>query len=141
MLSRGAGHVVNVSSVAAIVCFPGLSIYSATKAALTQFTGSLRADLRGLPIGVTVVDLGGVETEMAAEALRYAPIRAFGERTGQAATLLPPEQVADAILEAIRENRRHVRLPAAYEAMFEQADRPRLEIESVLAALDVPPRA
>lgn len=58
MLVRGAGHLVNVSSMAGVASFPGLAAYSSTKAGLTQFTAGLRADLRGTPVGTTLVELG-----------------------------------------------------------------------------------
>jgi short-subunit dehydrogenase len=38
MLNRGGGHIVNVTSFAATVPMPGLVAYSASKAALGQFT-------------------------------------------------------------------------------------------------------
>src|ERR1700722_16557801 len=47
MLRRGGGHIVNVSSLAGLSVFPGLTTYSASKAALSHFTAGLRADLRG----------------------------------------------------------------------------------------------
>lgn len=139
MLSRGAGHIVNVSSVGGIICLPGLSVYSTTKAALTQFTGSLRADLRDLPIKVTLVELGAVATEMYADASSYAPLHTFGERTGMSATL-PVAEVADAILAGIREGQAHVRLPESVVPMCEQADKPRADIAQAFIALGVPPR-
>ena len=43
----------------------GTAVHSATKAALTHFSSGLRADLEGLPIGTTVVEVGVVpDTEM-----------------------------------------------------------------------------
>jgi uncharacterized protein len=66
MLELGGGHIVNVSSMAGCSVLPGLVSYSASKAALTHFTAGLRADLRGLPIGTTVVELGPIPTEMLA---------------------------------------------------------------------------
>src|SRR3954471_13454671 len=64
MLVRGRGHIVNVSSLAGAGALPGLAAYSSTKAGLTHFTAGLRADLRGKPIGTTVVELGPVTTDM-----------------------------------------------------------------------------
>jgi NAD(P)-dependent dehydrogenase (short-subunit alcohol dehydrogenase family) len=65
--------VVNVSSLAGIVVFPGLVTYSASKAALSHFTAGLRADFRGLPIGTTLVELGAVPTDLLAKADNYEP--------------------------------------------------------------------
>src|SRR6476619_5187084 len=38
MLGRGGGHIVNISSCASAVVFPGLVSYSASKAGLSHFT-------------------------------------------------------------------------------------------------------
>jgi uncharacterized protein len=73
MLRRGGGHIVNVSSLAGCVALPGLVTYSASKAALTHFTAALRADLRGLPIRTTLVELGPIPTDMQTRAENYAP--------------------------------------------------------------------
>ena len=72
MLRRGGGHIVNVS-IGGCIAFPGNAPYSASKAALSQLTAGLRADLRGLPIRTTLVQLGPVPTDMLAESDQYAP--------------------------------------------------------------------
>ena len=76
MLARGGGHIVNISSMAGCSVLPGLVSYSASKAALTHFTAGLRADLRGLPIGTTLVELGPIPTEMLAQTDDYVPTAA-----------------------------------------------------------------
>ena len=84
MLLRGGGHIVNMSSMGGGVAFPGNIAYSASKAALSQFTAGLRADLRGLPIRTTLVALGTVRTDMLAESERYLPIaRSYRRLTGR----------------------------------------------------------
>jgi short-subunit dehydrogenase len=75
MLDRGGGHIVNVSSLAGVAAFPGLTTYASTKAGLSQFTSGLRADLRGKPIGTTLVELGPVPTDMLDQADDYQPTR------------------------------------------------------------------
>ena len=55
MVERGRGQIVNISSMASVAVFPGLTAYSASKAALSHFSAGLRADLKGLPVGVTNV--------------------------------------------------------------------------------------
>lgn len=63
MKARGRGHVVNLSSIAGTYPYPGGNVYGATKAFVTQFSLNLRADLLGLPIRVTNIEPGMVETE------------------------------------------------------------------------------
>lgn len=55
MVRWGSGHLVQMSSVAGPVPFPGLTAYGATKAGLINFAESLRVELRFTDIGITVV--------------------------------------------------------------------------------------
>ena len=132
MLARGRGHIVNVSSLAGVAAFPGLAGYASTKAGLTQFTAGLRADLKGTPIGTTVVELGPIPTEMLDHVHNYAPTEASFRRFYQIKLLvdIPVTQVADAIVDAIVHNRRHVRFPkrAAFNAMLTEAPRRIVEV-------------
>jgi len=61
----GVGHIVNVSSVAGLLGFPGMSAYCAAKFAIRGFTESLRGELKGSNIGVSCVHPGGVATNIA----------------------------------------------------------------------------
>ncbi len=113
MLGRGGGHIVNVSSMADCAVFPGLAAYSASKAALSHFTAGLRADLRGLSIGTTLVELGPIPTDMLAETEDYEPTAKAFQRfyRMRLAVDVPREKVADAVVEAVQKDRRHVRIP------------------------------
>jgi short-subunit dehydrogenase len=55
MLRRGRGHFVYISSIAGKVPSARVPIYSATKAGLRGFCGSLRQDLHGSGVGASVV--------------------------------------------------------------------------------------
>ncbi len=113
MLARGGGHIVNISSGAGSVMFPGLVIYSASKAALSHFTAGLRADFRGLPIRTTLVELGPVLTEMLAHTDDYEPTAKAFERAYRlrAGIKLSRERVADDVVRAVQKDRRHLRVP------------------------------
>lgn len=63
MVARGAGHVVNIGSVAASWPYPGGNAYGGTKAFVQQFSRNLRADLVGKNIRVSLVEPGMCETE------------------------------------------------------------------------------
>ena len=63
MIARGAGHVVNLGSVAGRHVYPGGAVYCATKFAVRALTEGLRLDLMGTPLRVTNVSPGMVETE------------------------------------------------------------------------------
>lgn len=64
MLERRRGHLVGVSSLAALSPLPTSSVYSATKAGLTMFLTSLQLDLRGTGVHATVVHPGFVRTPL-----------------------------------------------------------------------------
>jgi short-subunit dehydrogenase len=63
MLERRAGHIVAISSLAGYRGLPGSAAYSAAKGGLTNFLESLRIDLRGTGVDVTVIAPGFVRTK------------------------------------------------------------------------------
>ena len=64
MLARGSGQIVGISSLAAFRGFPGSGAYCASKAALSTFFESLRAELRPRNIYVTTIHPGFIDTPM-----------------------------------------------------------------------------
>ena len=113
MLERGGGHLVNVSSLAGVGVFPGIAFYASSKAGLSQFTAGLRADLKGLPIGTTLVELGPVPSDMLDQVEDYRPTDDSFKRFYKLQLIadVPKETVAREVVEAVRKGRRHVRLP------------------------------
>jgi len=113
MLGRGGGHIVNISSNAGCGVVPGLVAYCASKAALSHFTAGLRADLRGLPIGTALVELGPIPTDMLAGLDDYEPTAESFRRLYRTRLMVdvPREKVADEVVAAVQKGRRHVRLP------------------------------
>ncbi len=63
LIGSGDGHVVNVTSIAALQGYPGGSGYNAAKFGARGVTESLRHELLGQPVRVTEVLPGMVETE------------------------------------------------------------------------------
>jgi uncharacterized protein len=140
MVERGRGHIVNFSSLGGAGVFPGLAVYSATKAAVAHFTAGLRADLRGLPVGTTLVELGPIPTEMLDSVNAYEPARASYARFYRLHLVVdtPVERVAEKVVDAVRRNRRHVRLPTRAAPLPLLAEAPRRLIETLISG--VPPR-
>lgn len=64
MLQQGSGHLVGLSSVAAVRGFPQSSAYCASKAALTSYLESIRLDLKSYGIRVTSIHPGYINTPM-----------------------------------------------------------------------------
>jgi short-subunit dehydrogenase len=113
MLPRRNGHIVNVSSLGAIIPFPGLTAYGGSKAGLSRFTAGLRAELRGTGIGSTLVELGGVRTDMVEHTRTFAPTERAWRRF-EALRLsvdLDPDFVATRVVRAVQRDKPSVQLP------------------------------
>ena len=96
------GRIVNISSLNGLVSVPGQAAYCASKFAVRGFSNSLRHELAGTNVGVSVVHPGGVATSIAKSA-RIAPALDDGQsemRRKRAERLLrmPPEQAGEIIV-------------------------------------------
>jgi short-subunit dehydrogenase len=111
MVERRQGRIVNVSSMAAAAVPPGLAFYGASKAGLSQFTAGLRQDIRTPGVGFTLVEIGSVDTEMDAQSRHYGPIKAMTQQSGGFDVVMKVDDVAAAIVDAVRHDRDAVRLP------------------------------
>jgi short-subunit dehydrogenase len=94
MRGRG-GQLIFVSSVVGLRALPYLGGYAAAKAALDRLSESLRVELRGSGIAVTLVRPGTTRTGFAERRLG-----AGHERRRVSARAATPEQVAQAIVRA-----------------------------------------
>jgi NAD(P)-dependent dehydrogenase (short-subunit alcohol dehydrogenase family) len=81
MREQGSGHIIQISTIGAVVAFPSLGGYHASKWALEGLTESLAQEVAGFGIKVTLVEPGGFDTDWAgasavfADALpQYAPL-------------------------------------------------------------------
>ena len=64
MKQRGCGYIINMSSMAAKLPCPGITIYSATKAYLKSFGKSLYFEMRPYGVGVTTVCPAAIATPL-----------------------------------------------------------------------------
>ena len=64
MKKRGGGYILNMSSMAAKLPCPGITIYSATKAYLKSFGKSLYFEMRPYGVGVTTVCPAAIATPL-----------------------------------------------------------------------------
>ncbi|MBN1965965.1 MAG: SDR family NAD(P)-dependent oxidoreductase [Anaerolineae bacterium] len=99
MIARGAGHIVNVSSIGGRGMPPFIAGYVASKAGLIGFSSSLRREVARQGVHVADVLPAFTETPMLG-GIDRARLRRVGFR------LDPPDVPARAIVDAVRRNRR-----------------------------------
>lgn len=108
---RRPGHVLITSSIAALAPKLGLAPYAVTKAGLVGLAESLRAELTGTAIGVSVLIPAAVRTEFYETCARHAPadfrneqaVQAFTDIGGVLRNGIAPTDVAKFALERIAE--------------------------------------
>jgi short-subunit dehydrogenase len=91
MRERGAGHIINISTIGLQVNTPRFSAYVASKAALDAFSRSIAPEVIGDGVHVTTIYMPLVRTPM------IAPTKIYDRFP-----TLTPEEAADMITEAIR---------------------------------------
>jgi short-subunit dehydrogenase len=107
MQRRGAGHIINISSIAGSLPEQGIAIYGATRSFVDSFTTSLHREVRDSPVEVSLMRLGPVRTEFYDQAASRASGRPVpGERFA-----IPPERVAQQVLSLLKRPRRVVHVP------------------------------
>lgn len=100
MLPRGAGHVINVASVAGIMYTPGLALYNASKAAVVAFTEATRLEVADRGVHVSAVLPTFTNTELVA-----------GTRSPKGQRNCEPEEIAAAVAGLIAKPRPQVVVP------------------------------
>lgn len=98
MIDRKRGHIVNMSSVAALYPMPAV-LYGATKGAIRRLSQNLRHELHGTGVRVTEICPGRVTTEFYDVALDDPVAVAAAKDTG--ITEVTPADVAQAVLYAV----------------------------------------
>jgi short-subunit dehydrogenase len=127
MLPRGRGHIVNVASGVGRVPLPGSAVYSATKHAIVGLTESLRLEYRDTGLRFSLIQPSQVDTAMLE-----------GQGRPKLLPLVTPDDVAAAILRAVRENRFEVWVPASQGVTARLgAMLPRRAREAVMRAIGV----
>jgi len=88
MKGQNGGKIINISSVAAKLFFPGFGAYSASKAGLVGFSNVLAEELKPYNINVIAVNLGLVNTEYSRSRIK----------DDEPQDWLQPDEVADVII-------------------------------------------
>lgn len=117
LIAQDEGHIVNTASVAGLISPPGMGAYNVSKHAVVALSESLHHDLRerGSRVGVSVLCPAYVPTAIA-DSRPPEPVAKSGERLVKEASLkkavaagkLSAEDVARAVVAAVKENRFYV---------------------------------
>ena len=106
-IPRGRGHLVNIASVAGKGGFPGGATYCATKHAVVGLSEAIRAEMRKTDIDVSIVMPVVVNTELGS-----------GLQKSRGIKVVEPEDVANAIVEALQTGRVDVYVPKQMHILF-----------------------
>ena len=96
--ASGAGHIVNVGSIAGFETYPGGAGYTSVKHAVRAITRTLRLELLGKRIRVTEIDPGLVETEFSVVRLGS---QERADKVYEGITPLTGDDIADCIVWAV----------------------------------------
>lgn len=105
MLRRGTGHVVNVTSPAGRLSWPGATAYAAARWAMRGFTEALRSDLYRTDLAVTLATFGKVSSTY------FANNPGSEERIPSISRWIPtltPEQAAASLVGALETRPRNL---------------------------------
>jgi NADP-dependent 3-hydroxy acid dehydrogenase YdfG len=100
MVERGRGHVANVASMMAKLAVPGAAVYTATKHAVLGLSDTVREEIAGSGVTISVILPSAVRTGLVA-----------GVPLGRGLPLVEPEDVAEAIVASCANGRHEVFVP------------------------------
>lgn len=97
MVARGAGAIINLSSLQSHITLPGLSIYAASKAGINQFTKGLANEWAQSGVRVNSISPAFISTELVAPVLQDPVWRQVIDSRTPMKRPGTPEEVADLI--------------------------------------------
>jgi short-subunit dehydrogenase len=107
MLAQRSGHIVNIGSVAGHIGLPHNSSYSASKHGLRGFSASMRRQLLGTGVHVSLISPGFIRTAMT---------------EGNPLPMPGPALIGRAVARVLRRPRREVVVPGIYRAVIRLND-------------------
>jgi short-subunit dehydrogenase len=125
MISRGAGRVINVSSVGGRITLPYFGVYNSTKYAIEALSDALRYEMRPFGVDVSLIEPGIIRTNFEATAVsglsqfastQFAPAVAKYEEMSKFANKFAsdPIVIAKAIAKAVGSRRPRARYVAPF---------------------------
>lgn len=140
MRKQGSGTIVNVSSVAGRIGFPGSPAYISSKFALEGLSESLRYELGQFGVKIVIIEPGVIKTNFfssmkIAEPKPDSPYKEITEKVIMGIKMMaelgtPPSEVATTILNAIKEENPRPRYIVGNDAqMFLEAKKTKTDTE------------
>jgi NAD(P)-dependent dehydrogenase (short-subunit alcohol dehydrogenase family) len=97
MIDRGRGRIVNIASMAGILCLPGRVSYAASKAALINLTKTLAVEAAASGVRINAVCPGWVDTPFIAARLAQPELRAQAESMVPVGRVATADEVAEVV--------------------------------------------
>ena len=111
MKDRGCGYILNISSLAAWMMWPGIGMYGATKRFVKDYSRELRIECQKTGVSVTNAYFGAVDTPL-------VPLKDSLRKLARAlAVMIRPEKAVDRALKATFRRRRGV-MPGVLNHIF-----------------------
>ena len=111
MKERGCGYILNISSLAAWMIWPGIGMYGCTKRFVRNYSRELRIECRKTGVSVTNAYFGAVDTPL-------IPLKDSLRRLARAlAVMIRPEKAVDRALRATFRRRKGV-MPGLLNKIF-----------------------
>ena len=107
MIERNEGHVINMSSLAALLCCTNAGVYCATKAGLYQLSEQLQMQLVNTDIKVTAVCPFFIRTKFIAGL--------EDEVESRGVPLITPRQLVELVMVGIQENKKVIIAPPVFK--------------------------
>jgi NAD(P)-dependent dehydrogenase (short-subunit alcohol dehydrogenase family) len=141
MRAEKSGTIVNISSVAGKIGFPGSPAYISSKFALEGLSECLRYELSPFGVNTIIIEPGVIKTnffdsmKMPKNAKPDSPYKDITNKVVAGVKMMaemgtPPKEVADVIIKAIKEKNPLPRYPVGNDAMmFLEAKKMKTDIE------------
>ena len=111
MKERGCGYILNISSLAAWMSWPGIGMYGNTKAFVRNYSRELRIECQKTGVSVTNAYFGAVDTPL-------VPLKDKWRKLARRfALMISPEKAVDVALKATFRRRRSV-MPGVMNHLF-----------------------
>ena len=119
--AKGAGHIVNVSSLFGLVAVPSQAAYNSAKFAIRGFTEALRHEMKGTGIAVSCVHPGGIKTNIVRNArflqITQATVREEAVSGFDRLARTTPERAGQVIVRGIERNKPRILIGADAKAI------------------------